>query len=135
MIPSNPPIDGVKRYEYVTKMLIHLNDKIIESLNLFLKVYSAIVGGFFWLSIQQNAQEVKKHFLPIVPFLFAVVGLFSIVLVTTNLKSWWGYRKIESQLVGLDRSPMPKFPASCICELFMIAIIVIVTVVAVLYSL
>ena len=132
MIPSNPPIDGVKRYEYVTKMLIHLNDKIIESLNLFLKVYSAIVGGIFWLSIQQNAQEVKKHFLPIMLFLFAVVGLFSIVLVTTNLKSWWGYRKVESQLIGL---PMPKFPASCIGELVMITIIAIVTVAAFFYSL
>ena len=92
---------------------------------------SAIIGGIVWLSIQTDPSDVKSKLAPVVPWMFILVGMVSIVLIVANLIGWWGFRKAETQLVGAEAVPPPTFPRSCFSELVMIAVIVATTVIGV----
>lgn len=47
-------VSDEKQYESVSTQVRYLNDKILESFNLYLKLFSGIVGGSIWLSGNYN---------------------------------------------------------------------------------
>lgn len=123
-------IDELNRYHNITKMLVYLNEKIIESFNFFIKIFTAIIGGYLWLSIQSNSQDLKRNIAIYIQLILIAVCALTLVRVWANLKSWWGFRKAESQLVGIDKVPYPKIPNSCLSEILMCLIIIIATIIA-----
>lgn len=87
-----------KQYEYLTHHLEYLNEKIIESFVLFIKLATAIVGGVFFLRWKlTNNDPSQSSFLHLSNMLFWLVGISSIVLITNNLCAWREYRKTLSK--------------------------------------
>src|SRR5436190_873231 len=105
------PVSPDKRYEFVTQQLRYTNDKIIEAFELFLKLTAAVLGAAAWVSTQKLSPEVQGPIGRLVPWLVTGIGASCVALILINLRSWWGYREAESQLVG-PAVPPPKFPRS-----------------------
>jgi hypothetical protein len=83
-----------KQYENLTTHLRYLNEKIIQSFNLFVKLATAIVGGVFflnWKLVPGCLQRAKLH--NAASGLFVLVSLSMIFLILRNLLAWRGYRK------------------------------------------
>jgi hypothetical protein len=101
-----------KEFDYVVGQIRYLNDKIIESFNFFIKVFSAVVGGSVWLTLQkgmtvQLANEYAKISDGLVMFLAILVCL----MIFEHLRSWHGYRKAQSRLSGKDEAGKYYIPA------------------------
>jgi len=126
-------IGDEKQYEFLTNQLNYHNDKIIEGFNQFIKLISAIIAGSIWIITQQLEQETKLLISKIIPSLILIISVSSIFLILINLRSWWGYRKAISSLIGAERVPPPKFPRSCSSELVMILVIIISTLLLFVY--
>ena len=113
-----------ERYRFVTSQLTYFNEKIIEAFNLYIKLITAIAGGLIWLRLQVDWVTVWVQIRGIVVALILLVGFASILLVTFNLTSWWGFRKAESFLLK-GKIPSPVFPKSARQELLMMILIAI----------
>ena len=127
------PISDEKRYEFITEQLRYVNEKIIEAFQMFVKIMSAIVAGLIILETQDVSAPTRTLVADLLPWLFLLVGLSSLILILVNLRSWWGYRIAESALVGRDKVPPPRFPRSCSGELVMMFVIVAITLMGILY--
>jgi hypothetical protein len=111
-----------KEYEFVSSQVRYHNEKIIEAFNLFIKLFSAIVGGSIWLRLQPGfdaaqALAFARMSSLLVVFLTAIAGL----MVAENLKSWHGYRWAQARLGGVDekghfRIPPPRTFRASVCE-------------------
>ena len=123
-------INDQKRYEFITEQLRYVNEKIIEAFTLFVKLTTAIIAGIVWLLTQSLKDETRLLIGSFIPWLFLLLAATSILLIIINLRSWWGYRKAESTLVGVNKVPNPKFPRSCSGEIVMIGVIIVVFFVA-----
>ena len=128
------PVSDEKRYEFITEQLRYVNEKIIEAFQTFVRIVSAIVAGLIVLETQNVSAATRSLVAGLLPWLFLLVGLSSLILILVNLRTWWGYRIAESALVGRDRVPPPRFPRSCSGELVMIFVIVVVTLMGILYA-
>jgi hypothetical protein len=111
------PISAIKRYQFVTQQLRYHNEKIIEAFKLFIKLFSAIVGGAIWLSIQTNELSSYGN---LALALVGVLTLVTVVMVISNLMAWYGFRKAESFLVGKEKVGPPTPIRSCWTEYVMI---------------
>jgi len=111
-----------ERYRFVTSQLTYFNEKIIEAFNLYVKLITVIAGGVIWLRLQLDWVTVWKQIRSIVVALILLVGFSSILLVTFNLTSWWGFRKAESYLLN-GKVPPPVFPKSARQELLLMLVI------------
>ena len=118
-------VSDEKQYEFVTRQLNYHNDKIIEAFNLFLKLISSIIAGSVWLISQKLDRETRALIGEIAPFFIFIGCISSILIILINLRSWWGYKKAISYLVGTEKAIPPKFPRSCSSELVMIITILI----------
>ncbi len=127
-------IENEKRYEFVTSQIRYHNEKVIESFNLFIRLFSGIVAGAVWLSTQSDPSA--KH---------RVIGIFAYVLVImlmtmtsvtviANVLQWYGYRRAESGLVGKDKVPPPTVLGSCWNEIAMLLCIISVSAVFCLFN-
>lgn len=126
-------ISDETRYNFVTGQLNYHNDKIIDAFNLFLKLISAIIGGSVWVITQHLEQAKVLLISKIVPWLILVISVSSIMLILINLRSWWGYRKTMSSLVGAEKVSPPQFPRSCSSEIVMILTIFISALLLIIY--
>jgi len=87
-----------KQYEYLTHHLEYLNDKIIDSFELFIKLSTAIIGGVFFLYWKLKDSELSGAcFVLISNILLCVVGIAMILLIINNLLAWRAYRKTLSE--------------------------------------
>jgi len=111
-----------KEYEFVSSQVRYHNEKIIEAFNLFIKLFSAVIGGSIWLRLQpgfdaaQGATYARMSNV-LVTFLAAIACL----MVAENLKSWHGYRWAQARLGGLDdkgefRIPPPRTVRASVSE-------------------
>lgn len=101
-----------KQYEFVSGQVRYHNDKIIESLNLFLKLFSAIVGGSIWLSLQPGITPTKMTaYIGVSDVLVIALAAFSSLLIFENLRAWRGYRNAQHRLGGIDQEGNPNIPA------------------------
>jgi TRAP-type C4-dicarboxylate transport system permease small subunit len=100
-----------EEYKFVSEQTRYHNEKIIEALNLFIRLFSAIVGGSIWLSTQAHIPDAK---IPSLVWLsdttvILLTGLCCI-LVYENLRAWHGYRRAQSRLGSIDESGIPRIP-------------------------
>ena len=116
-----------KRYDFVTQQQRYTNDKVFEAFSLYVKLAAAIVAGYVWLHTQSIDGETKRTIDFIAPWIFSLIAIYALTVILVNLRSWWGYCTAESELVGKDNVPPPKFPRSCAGHLIMIAVITIMT--------
>lgn len=83
-----------KQYEYLTHHLEYLNEKIIESFVLFIKLATAIVGGVFFLSWKLlKTDPARSSFAQVSDSLFLLISISSILLILNNLFAWRSFRK------------------------------------------
>src|ERR1035437_2372226 len=104
-------VDDNKQYEWLTSQTRYHNEKIIEAFSLFVKLASGIVAGLIWLITQKIDDTMKHKLMELIPFLFLLVGVSTGFMIIFNFRSWWGYRKAFSDLVGAERVPRPKWTA------------------------
>jgi hypothetical protein len=118
----------VARYENITAMLRYHNDKTLEAFARFVTFSIGIVGGSFWLLSQKDiSEQVKEAALSSVPLLFWFLGISSLALIYSNWKSWYGFRKAESDLLQIPELA-PKCPRACKEQLILAGIILLVCV-------
>jgi hypothetical protein len=117
-------IPAEKQYEYLTHHLEYLNEKIIDTFTLFIKLSTAIIGGVFYLRWQLTIDgSIRVHFALISKLLFSVVSLSLILLIFNNRRSWGGYRKrLTGEYPGIP--PTSKF-LSVASEVVMCSIITV----------
>jgi hypothetical protein len=114
------------RYENITTMLRYHNDNMLGAFNRFVTLSIGIVGGSFWLLSQKDiSQPVKDAALASIPLLFWFLGISSLALIYSNWKSWYMFRKTESELLQLPELA-PKCPKACKEQLIMAGIILLV---------
>ena len=108
-----------KQYEFLTSQIGKLADRSIDAFKLFLQIFSAIVGGSIWLSVQGTVTPVSRHrYILLSDAVVVVLSLIVIVMVCDNLRSWFGYRTAVSDLAGTDDSGIDRigrphmFPAA-----------------------
>ncbi len=78
-----------KEYKYLTARLQYLNEKIIQSFTLFIKLATTIVGGAFYLRLNlPNDAQMRMFFSQAVELLLVVVSLSMILLILNNLFAW-----------------------------------------------
>jgi hypothetical protein len=101
-----------KQYEFVSKQVRYHNEKIIGAFKLFIQLFSAIIGGTIWLSLQPHITATRAlSYAHISDILVTVLALFSSLWVFENLRAWHGYRGAQHRLGGLDAHGKPKIPA------------------------
>lgn len=120
-----------KRYEHITKMLEYCNEKIIQSFNLFIKLFSLVIGGYFWLYIQDKEVNLLGKINSYFPLLLGTISAICIIQIWGYWQSWYGYRKAESKLVGVKDLPLPKLPKALLLELVMTIVIILSVVLAI----
>jgi hypothetical protein len=100
-------------------MIAERNRNALDAFKLFISLYSAIVGGSIWLSIQadKNSSSYSSYGW-LSNGAVALLTIVAVVLVFEAKRGWWGYRKAQSKLVGKTadgnyRIPLPKlFPTA-----------------------
>lgn len=92
-----------KKYEYITGHLEYLNEKIIQSFTLFIKLAMAIIAGAFTLSwkIFDKIDCDYQSWAEGINCLFSIVSICMILLILDNLRSWRGYRETLSDEYGI----------------------------------
>jgi hypothetical protein len=116
-------IEDVERFKNVTSKIEYHNEKIIEAFNLYVRLFSAIVGGAVWLSTQ--ADPASKHGLYgwLANILVGMLTTTTTVTVIANWLAWYEFRKAEAGLVGENRVRPPSMPRSCLNEIVMVLVI------------
>jgi hypothetical protein len=113
-------ISDEKQYEFITSQIAIRDQKAFDThFSLFLRLFSAIVGGSIWLSMQKIANpSARTSYTLLSDLLVVLLTVVSIVMVVDNYRAWRGYRAVLSRLVGKDefgnyQVPLPRlFPAA-----------------------
>ena len=123
-------VDLDKRYEFVTISSRYHNEKIIEVFQLFIKLTTAIVAGVVYITLSKLPSDKQVALSLAAIATEAAVSIVCVTIIISNLRSWWGFRVAESEIVGKDTTGnymvnKPKFPRSCLSEIAMVAAIVL----------
>lgn len=114
---------AVNRFENVTRMIRYHNDKMVEAFTRFVRISIGIVAGSFGLFfLGEVEKDVRLLVLHAVPALIGFLGVSSIALIFSNWKSWYSYRKAESELLE-DPSLRPRLPRAASEQIIMLIII------------
>ena len=127
--PAKPETESVskeERYKFVTSQCVYCNEKIIQSFTLFLKLVSTLAGGVIWLRLQPNWADVWSKVESLAVWLLILLGIGTVLMIYRYVVAWWGFRKAESALTA-GAVPEPRFPRSCIVELFLMVIVLVTT--------
>jgi hypothetical protein len=117
-------ISEVERYKFVVSQVEYLNEKIIETFSLYVKLLTGVIGGAVWLRLQRTGDDLWFRSRPLVVVLVVLIDVMASALIIFNLHAWWGFRKAESDLTG-GQAVMPRFPRSCRQEISMLLVIVV----------
>ena len=115
-----------KQYEHVSQQVRHHNDRILGSFDLFIRLFSAVVGGAIWLSLQAGAARRGSYYALLSDLLVGLITVMSILMVLENLRAWHGYRWAQTRLGEKDESgnyriPPPKKLRASLIEIGMVA--------------
>ena len=89
-----------------------LNGRIMEAFKLYIQLMTLVVGGCVYLSIMPNgpAPEKLHKLATLADGLVGFVTFIALVMVLENVRGWFGYRKAQSRLGGLDLNGKPHIP-------------------------
>jgi hypothetical protein len=100
-----------KEYEFVSSQVQEYNRRIADAFKLFVQLFSLIVGGSVWLSIQnQNTLSKSGGYARLSDILVVLVAVYCAFSIWENLRAWRGYRFAQSRLGGLDEKGNPRIP-------------------------
>ncbi len=103
-------ISEEKQYEYLGRVLTDRLNRIFDSFKLFLQLFSTIVGGSIWLSMQNVSPNARHRYIVASDTLILLVILVTGVMVFEAQRGWWGYRKTLSEFDGGNHPiPPPKW--------------------------
>ena len=71
---------------------------MVDAFNLLIQLSLAVIGGFIWLKMHPNAKEAASLF-PLVCWLLPVLAVFTIIHLLYYFQSWWGFRRVEAELL------------------------------------
>lgn len=111
-----------KHYEYLSSQCRYLNEKIIQSYLLFIKLASSLIGGVFYLHWKLKAGDFKRGSLAIATdALFVLISISIGSLIWNNLRSWRKYRETLSE--HFEIKPIPGGVQWCANEIVMLVTI------------
>jgi hypothetical protein len=100
-----------QHYIYVCSQVRYFVERIHASFEFFVKLYSAVLGGTIWLSVQPGiTAEKSTKFLVTSNALVIGLTLLSCFKLWDNVRAWRGYRHAQVKLTGLDEHGHPKTP-------------------------
>src|SRR5258708_1235649 len=93
-----------KEYEYVSAQVRFHMDKIFDAFKMFIQVFSAIVGGAIWLSLQEAIRPRTHMYVVLSDWLVILLAVVSCAIVAENWRAWRSNRHAQSRLGGKDES-------------------------------
>src|SRR5260370_39791110 len=93
-----------KEYESVSAEVRLHTEKLFESFKLFIQMFSAIVGGSIWLSLQPSIGLRAHTYATISSLLVLLIAILCLVMVFQEKRTAMGYRKAQSRLGGKDEN-------------------------------
>lgn len=107
-------IDKAKVYDFLVAQAAARSAASIDVFKMFLRLYSAIVGGSIWLSLQTGISVADQQKYALLSNLAVGITTFVVVvMVVDNLRSWHAYRTDISKLgQGPGFSPPQLFPSA-----------------------
>lgn len=104
-------IEDDQHYIFVCSQVRYFTEKIGASFEFFVKLYSAILGGTIWLSVQPGiTAEKSAKFLVTSDALVIGLTLLSCFKLWESVRAWRGYRFAQVRLTGVDEEGRPKTP-------------------------
>ncbi|MGJ0535326.1 hypothetical protein [Methylocystis sp.] len=107
-------ISDEKQYEFVGSMLKDRLDRGRDALRLFLQLFSAIVGGSIWLSIQDLTPAGRMAYERASNALIVLLIVVTGAMIWRATAGWWGYRQKLSEF-EFENHPAP--PPKCVAIL------------------
>lgn len=96
-----------KEFEYVTTQIVKHVERTVDAFKLFTQLFSAIVGGAIWLSIQPSVSpEAAKTYSHLSVGLVILVTVIASIIILENYRVWRAFRVAQSRLV--PHVPRPK---------------------------
>jgi hypothetical protein len=96
-------ITEAMQYEFITSRMSDLANGTQDGLKLFTSIFSAILGGSFWLRHHIGVRRIPKSYKYLSITLMVLLTLVSIGIVVDNGWAWWGYRNQLAQITELAR--------------------------------
>jgi hypothetical protein len=96
-----------KQYEFVSGQVRYHNEKIIESFEFFIKVFTTVVGGSIWLSMQKDVATKFGAYQTLSNSVVSVITIVAVIRVLENLRAWHGYRNAQCRLEPSIPKPKP----------------------------
>jgi hypothetical protein len=97
-----------KQYEYIGAVITDRLDRSRDSFKLFLQLFSAIVGGSFWLSKQGVSSDAATYrYIVESDALVVLVITVTGIMVYRAYRGWWGYREALARFDG-GNFPIPR---------------------------
>ena len=90
-------IEAVERYKRVCEQITYFSNRATDNFNLFVKLTVATIGGVAWL--HTHDQENIRGLLPLARWIVPALAVITAWEIYTDLKSWWGYRVAEADLL------------------------------------
>jgi hypothetical protein len=87
-------------YKFVSDITKYKSDLIHNTFDRFLKIFTAIVGGSIWLSLQKNVTSTNNDYYFLADTAAALLSIFSALIIADDFRSWFGYRERSSALGG-----------------------------------
>ena len=97
-----------KEFEYVTSQIVKHVERSVDAFKMFAQLFSLIVGGSIWLSIQSGTHSPKLY-ATLSDIVVTLVTVLASVMVFEDYRAWRGYRKAQSRLV--PHVPPPRWQA------------------------
>jgi hypothetical protein len=112
--------------EMLTEHIRDRNDGIMNAFKLFVQMYSLVVGGTMLLRLEYGAQ-ILPSFVWISDALAALIFLMSSVMILENVRSWYEYRTVLSNVAGRNRKgeriiPLPRMAKATKAEFIMLCV-------------
>jgi len=90
-------IPETEHYVELKTHLRYLNEKIIEAFSRFIAVATAIIAGVYYIHTTLAFEDNRRTGLKFsASAILMLVGIGTIILIITNLRSWHKYREVLS---------------------------------------
>lgn len=119
-------ISDEKHFDYIGAIITDRIDRSRDALKLFLQLFSAIVGGSIWLSIQPNISEAaRKAYERASNGLVVLLVVVTVATICRAAIGWWKYReKLSTFDLGNDHVPPPTYGAIFAEGLMVICVVI-----------
>ena len=102
-----------KEFEYVTSQIVKHVERSVDAFKMFAQLFSLIVGGAIWLSIQSNVgHKATAMYMWLSDILVLVVTFIISMMIYEDYRAWRNFRTAQSKLV--PHLPLPAARAEII---------------------